>query len=144
MREKLAKLDGSRRRFQGTVDRFGQKAGWNHPLVTVMLKDVSDCATHKIVTDHLWFTMHKRFASLNLVVGDVVSFDARVMEYEKGYRGRRDFDDVSPVQTDYRLSFPTKLVKVKSATQLTTPLEQKSVSQTLYLDPNKASLQDWF
>jgi hypothetical protein len=119
------------------------KAGWKHSLVTVMLKDVSDCATQKIVTDHLWFTLHTRFASLDLVVGDMVSFDARVTKYEKGYRGRRDFDDTPPVEIDYRLSFPTKLVKIKSATpSLTTPLEQKPavVNEACC----QASLQGWF
>lgn len=143
MREELAKLDGSRRRFQGAVDRFGVKAGWKHSLVTVMLKDVSDCATHKIVTDHLWFTLHTRFASLDLVVGDVVSFDARVTKYEKGYRGRRDFDDAPPVEIDYRLSFPTKIIKATppNALQLTAPPEQSIVVRREAC--SQATLNDW-
>jgi hypothetical protein len=141
VREALAKLHGSRRRFQGTVDRFGQKAGWKYTLTTVMLKDVSDCASQKVVTDHLWFTLLKRFESLNLIIGDVISFDARVTKYLKGYQGRRDDDYVKPMEVDYRLSFPTKLVKVESATplQLTIPLEQKSIVASCC----QADLQRW-
>lgn len=120
MREELAKLYGARRRFQGTVDRFGVKAGWKYPLTTVMLKNVSDCMTKKIVTDHLWFVLHKRFASLDLGIGDVVSFDARVTKYLKGYLGRRHDEDEDAwaermPQEDYRLSFPTKLAVMERA-----------------------------
>jgi hypothetical protein len=129
VREQLAKVYGIRGHFQGVVDRFGVKAGWKHSLTTVMLRDVSDCTTKKVVTDHLWFVVHKQFASLNLAAGDVVSFDARVTKYLKGYQGRRNEDDYDrkPVEIDYRLSFPTKMKKIKSATtQITTPLPEQS------------------
>jgi len=114
MREELAKLHGKRRRFQGVFVRFGQKSGYKYPLTTILLKDVVDVASGKLVTDHLWFTMGKQFEALELKEGDVVHFNARVTEYEKGYRGRQDEDDYDykPVQIDYRLSFPTQFMKV--------------------------------
>jgi len=120
MREELAKLHGKRRRFQGIFVRFGQKAGYKYPLTTILLKDVVDIASGKLVTDHLWFTMGKQFEALDLKEGDVVRFNARVIEYEKGYRGRQDEDayDYKPVQIDYRLSNPTQFIKMpKPASQ---------------------------
>lgn len=117
MREDLAKLCGVRRRFEGVFERFGKKTGYKEILTTILLRDVKDVSSGKIVTDHLWFTMGKRFEALRLVKGDVVRFTARVTEYEKGYKGRRnedDYDDYDskPVEVDYRLSFPTKFVKM--------------------------------
>jgi hypothetical protein len=115
MREKLEKLNGARRRFQGVFVRFGKKAGYRDVLTTILLRDVVDLSSKKVVTDHLWFTMGKQFERLGLKEGDIVRFDARVTEYEKGYKGRRDdedFDDFKPLERDYRLSFPTKFVKV--------------------------------
>jgi hypothetical protein len=113
VREELAKIAGQRRRFEAVFDRFGQKAGWKGTLTTILLTDVRDLVSGKVVTDHLWFTDGKRFQSLQLQPGDHVRFEARVTEYLKGYRGRQDEDDpdYKPVQTDFRLSFPTKMMK---------------------------------
>lgn len=117
MRQELAKIAGCRRCFQGVFVRFGTKAGFKHPLTTVLLKDIVDIAAGKVVTDHAWFTMGKRMAELNLKEGDVVRFEARVTQYLKGYRGHRhedDFEgDYKPLEYDYRLSFPTKVVKLQ-------------------------------
>lgn len=117
LRAELARLCGVRRRFEGIFVRFGQKSGYKAVLTTILLLDVKDVATHKVVCDHLWFTMGKGFESLKLVKGDVVRFDARVTEYEKGYKGRQGEDDYDckPVEIDFRLSYPTKFVKVSDA-----------------------------
>ena len=114
MREQLAKLHGARRRFQGIFVRFGTKSGYKGPLTTILLKDVVDVASSKLVSDHLWFTMGKQFEGLDLKEGDVVRFNARVTEYEKGYKGRQDEDayNYKPIQRDYRLSFPTQFIKM--------------------------------
>jgi len=117
MREKLARMDGVRRRFQGVFVRCGTKSGYKGVLTTILLKDVTLVGSGQIVTDHIWFTMGKRFERLDLQEGDVVRFDARVSEYLKGYRGRRRYDDWNeskPLEYDYRLSYPTKLVKVSA------------------------------
>jgi hypothetical protein len=113
MREELAKIHGCRRLFEGVFDRFGVKSGYKGPLKTVCLLNIHDVVARKVVTDHLWFTMGKRFDRLNLQKGDVVRFEARVTIYEKGYRRRQDEDDFDykPLEYDYRLSFPTKIMK---------------------------------
>lgn len=108
MRKELKKQLGKRGSYTGTVSRFGTKTNWNGlPEPTVLLVDVKD-STGKIVCDHLWFKVGKRIQSLSLNIGNVVSFEARVTEYEKGYKGYRD-DVYSEVSIDYRLSNPTKL-----------------------------------
>jgi hypothetical protein len=112
MREELEKFHGERRRFQGEFIRYGQKRGWKHPLTTIVLRNVIDVKTGRIVTDHLWFTQGKQFERLYLEPGDIVSFTARVTKYLKGYQGRRDeYDDRPPVEIDCRLSYPAKLEK---------------------------------
>jgi hypothetical protein len=121
LRDELAKIHGVRREFQGIFDRYGTKSGWKGLVRTILLLDVEDCLTHKIVTDHLWFNETKGFAANQLQQGDVVRFHARVTRYVKGYRGRRDedFDDRPPVELDYRLSFPTKLTLLPRVHQST-------------------------
>lgn len=109
----MSKFAGQRRRFKGVFERFGQKSGYKGLEVTMLLKDVVDVRTNRTVTDHLWFTVGKRFKSLNLKEGDVVHFDARVTAYIKGYRGRRGEDVDNPLERDWRLSFPTKVKKEK-------------------------------
>lgn len=111
MREELAKRKGKRERFQGTFSRFGVKAGWKRPLRTMLITSVVEISTGKEVTDHLWFTVGKRFDALDLKEGDVVRFDARVTSYQKGYMGHKELDEIVVPQTDYRLSFPSKVEK---------------------------------
>ena len=134
MRKALKQLNGERRRFSGTFVRTGQKPGWKgSALTTILLKDIKD-ANGRIVSDHLWFNLTKEF-DLALKEGDVISFDARVKLYYKGYRGYREDVD-KPVEMDFKLSHPTKVVRVE---------EQKSVWHLLkhdhevYCGENKAN-----
>lgn len=110
MRKKLSNMSGERRRFCGWFVRYGTKPAYRGPdLRTVLLADVTDVVSGEVVTDHLWFNLTKGFAALGeLGEGDIVSFDARVTGYQKGYRGRRD-DVYKPVERDYRLERPTKI-----------------------------------
>ncbi len=66
----------------------------------------------RVVSDHVWFTVTKGFAKLGLQVGDVVTFDARVGPYIKGYEGYREDVYDKPVEQDYKLVYPTRLRKV--------------------------------
>lgn len=111
MRTTLATREGERARFHGTFERFGTKRGWQGAtLQTVLLKDIHD-ATGQRVCDHLWCNLTRAFAALDLHPGDLVQFDARVREYVKGYFGRRD-EVWKPAEVDYKLSHPTRVVKV--------------------------------
>ena len=104
----IMQLNGVRRRFTGTFVRMGTKHGWKGCVEnTILLKDIKD-SFGKIVCDHLWFNLTKEFGSLTLKEGTVVSFDARVKSYYKGYQGYREDVD-KPVEMDFKLSHPTKV-----------------------------------
>ncbi|HXS93158.1 MAG TPA: hypothetical protein VN736_01065 [Candidatus Limnocylindrales bacterium] len=108
MRKALEQMYGQRKRFFGVFERCGRKPayrGWgsagNGNDETVLLRDIRD-ESGRMVTDHLWFRLTVKFGELFLVPGEVISFDARVDGYTKGY-GRDDYD--------YKLSRPTKVVE---------------------------------
>jgi hypothetical protein len=109
VRKELAKIDGERCSFQGVFVRYGLKSGWKgNQERTVLLRDIRGAAGY-VVTDHLWFNLTKGFQGLGeLAEGDVILFDARVKEYEKGYKGRRE-DVYAPIELDYKLSHPTRI-----------------------------------
>lgn len=111
MRKALGKRAGERIKVYAKVSRFGKKSAYRGvPLETVCLVNLRD-EQGKWLCDHLWLTVGKQIADLRLKEEDEICFFARVMEYTKGYFGRRA--DVSvPVQTDYKLSHPTKFAKI--------------------------------
>ena len=112
MRHALQALEEVRATFTGTFERFGSKRGWQgREDKTVLLRGIVDTAGNA-VCDHLWFNHTVAFARLRLQPGDVVTFDARVKEYVKGYFGRRD-EVYRPVEVDYKLSHPTRVRKVQ-------------------------------
>lgn len=111
MRENLMVKENERLKFTGVVERFGTKNGYMGEEPTILLLDVKDDEGN-VVTEHLWFNLTKGFEKLNLLQGDKVQFVARVKEYTKGYRGYRD-DVYKPIERDYKLSHPTKVIKLK-------------------------------
>ena len=120
MRKKLSELENQRKKFTGTFERFGFKKAYRGPdLQTVLLKGVRD-EYGKLLTDHLWFNFTKGFERLRLKKGDIVSFEARVKEYVKGYMGRRDDIYDKPIEYDYKLDRPTKVAKIGNAASLQT------------------------
>lgn len=148
MRSVLAKLHGVRRRFQGVFVRFGKKSGYKDVLTTtILLKDIADVASGKIVADHLWFTMGKGFEKLDLSDGDIIRFDARVTEYIKGYQGRQDEDDYDykPIEHDFRLSFPTKFAKFtrQKLTECYDPVELFNKAEKFVRENGFAREVDW-
>lgn len=95
------------------VGNFGNKKNWHgYYEQTVCFINLEDKVGNKLC-EHLWFTIRKRIAALNLEVGDKVEFEATVKSYLKGYKGRRDDVHDKPLQRDYKLSNPTKMVKLK-------------------------------
>ena len=109
MREGLKAMENARSKFTGIFVRYGVKPAYKGPPIeTLLFRDVRD-QTGKLVTDHIWFTTTKGFDVYKFNDGDVVSFDARVKEYWKGYRGRRGDDGYSQVTKDYKLSHPNKI-----------------------------------
>ncbi len=106
---KILKDKGNEKRYTytGTFVREGRKNGYKGTERTLLFKNVKD-SEGNLITEHLWFNYTKGFEKANLNEGDIVEFSARVSEYEKGYKGRR-WDVYKPIETDYKLSYPTKI-----------------------------------
>jgi hypothetical protein len=111
-RSKLAHVGTKERHtYTATFTRFGSKHAYRgDDIKTLLLSDVR--LNGQIVTDHLWFTCGVTWERLDLQPNDLVQFDARVSQYEKGYKGHRE-DVFAPVLTDYRLERPTRVRKIE-------------------------------
>ena len=103
-----------RHRFRGRGGRFGSRNTRNGPVPTILLKDIEEVDTGKIVTDHLWFNSIKAFREVEPREGDILEFDARVTRYVKGYYEHDRYGErtVNHTKADYHLSFPTNIVNV--------------------------------
>lgn len=111
MRTKLKAYRETRGTFTGIYERDGFKNGWLGMDRTLLLKDIKD-KDGNILCDHLWFNFTKGFQKAGpFQKGDVIQFDGRCAEYEKGYKGWRE-DVFCPISTDYKLSYPTKIKKI--------------------------------
>ena len=109
MRKQLREFNGERMRFTAIVKRFGEKSAFRGPpLATILLTNVCIVESGQQVTDHLWFTKGKSWDACT--EGCTVEFDARVTTYIKGYKGRRDDVFDAPVEMDYKLERPTRVV----------------------------------
>jgi len=136
MREKLKVLDKQRIVVFAEVSSFGNKIPYRgKPIETICFCNVKD-KKGNFLCDHIWFSVGKQMRKLDLEIGDKVSFTARVKEYEKGYKGRRE-DVYKPIETDYRLTNPTNISKrisepQKDAIPFEEPIEK--YSGLLFLD----------
>lgn len=113
MREKLRQINNVRATFRAIVVRFGTRTSYGHTKQTLLVQDVRD-QMDRVLTDHVWFLCGKWSECLK--EGDEIQFAARVRQYKKGYRGRRDDIDAPPPSIDYRLSHPTKVRKINPVT----------------------------
>ena len=102
-----------RHTFRGTFVREGTKPGYRGPERTLLLRDVIEVTSRKVVAEHLWFNFTKGFQVIEpLAEDDVIQFDARVSQYERGYQGHNWERAIeNPVETDYKLSRPTRISK---------------------------------
>ncbi len=109
MRSALKKDSGVRKRFRGIFVRIGRKMNYRgYSENTLLLKDITDLATGKRVSGHLWFSYTKGFEALGtLPEGAVIEFDARSKEYTKGYANKAL--GVNNKKKDYKLSNPTNI-----------------------------------
>jgi hypothetical protein len=111
MRKELKKMDDQRDVFTGIFKKYGIKSNYKAPSTdTLLLVNIRD-GQGAFITDHLWFNLTKGFEKLGaLKEGDQVRFEARVKKYKKGYINRKIGVDQSSL--DYKLSHPTKMVKI--------------------------------
>ena len=87
MRNELKRLGNKQRySFIGQFERVGYKNSYRTFAPTLLLKNVKLAETGQLITDHLWFNYTKGFLKLGeLQKDDLITFDARVDDYYKGY-----------------------------------------------------------
>lgn len=112
MRRELASQEGQRKKFTATFTRLGKKTNYQgYSEETILLNNVTDAETGKVVTGHLWFSYTKGFQDARIAEGDIIEFEARVKEYQKGYVNRQY--GINNRKQDYKLSHPTRIKVVK-------------------------------
>jgi hypothetical protein len=112
VRKKLAEDVGLRKRFSAEVERFGKKINFKgYSEETILLKNIQDVESKKIVADHLWFTFSLAFQKAKITEGCTVEFDARVKDYKKGYVNKKI--GINNRKKDFKLSHPTKITVLK-------------------------------
>jgi hypothetical protein len=110
MRKELAAENGSRKKFKAVFIRVGKKVNYKgYSEETILLKNVVDLETNRVVADHVWFGYTQGFIKALISVGDNVEFEARVKEYRKGYVNKKY--KINSSTTDFKLSNPTKIKK---------------------------------
>jgi hypothetical protein len=123
MRTALKKIDTERSSFTGTFSKYGQKTNYKGPSTdTILLVQITD-SEGTFICDHLWFNLTKGFENIGtLKRGDRIQFDARVKKYKKGFVSRQM--GIDQRKTDYKLSHPTKIVKLANRQSGQSPIRQ--------------------
>lgn len=71
----------ARKTYRGTYQRTGKKHGKQHGA-TLLLTDIHQKGSGKILTNHLWLNYTREFAKLDeLIPGDIIEFDGRIDTY---------------------------------------------------------------
>jgi hypothetical protein len=108
MRKALQKDEGERKKFYAVFERLGKKTSYlGYSEETILLKNIVDAASNRIVSDHLWFTYSKAFQVANIQQGGEIEFEARIKKYNKGYVNKKY--GINELKTDFKLSNPTKI-----------------------------------
>lgn len=112
-RKPLEAKAGGRIRVTDVYVRAGDRRDTGAHHGTVLVRDVRDAESGALLADHLWFNRGEVWRHAGLVAGDVISFQARPIEYRTGYRGpNRVRQALEPARRDYRLTPPEGLVVV--------------------------------
>lgn len=100
-------------RYTGTFVRYGCLHKYGIRLTTVLIRNIK--SNNELVADHQWFKIDQGFDQLLLQSGDVVSFDADVAAYIKGYKGKnKQLKKEKNIELDYRLTNITNVSVIKN------------------------------
>lgn len=118
MRSELKALGNNRRyTFIATFERYGsRKIQFScYPMTTMLFRNIICKANGKQVADHIWFNCGKNFTMIgDFTKGDMIQFDARVDDYEKGYKGMRAMElGYEDIEKDWKLCRPTNIKKIQ-------------------------------
>ena len=115
-RKPLEAKAGGHVRVTAVYVRAGARRDTGSPHSSVLVRDVRDAETAALLTDHLWFNRGKVWRQAGLVRGDVVSFQARPIEYRTGYWGPGKIRQVlEPARREYCLTPPEGLIVIARA-----------------------------
>lgn len=115
MREKLADLKNTRKTYTAFFERYGvRKLFGKFEALTLLFSDIKN-SDNELMSQHIWLNSNKSFEKINFVRGDIVQFEARVIEYEKGYRRYKGNDPKLKqyVIKDFKLAYPSKVKVLK-------------------------------
>jgi hypothetical protein len=108
MRTTLSKNEGERKTFRATFVRLGKKKSFKgYSEDTILFQNIIDIVDNQRVTDHVWFTYTKTFEDAAIRDGDIITFDARIKRYTKGYINKAL--NLKKQTTDFKLSHPTNV-----------------------------------
>ena len=97
--------------------RTGARKAGSRIYPTILLRDVREVGSGERLADHLWFNQGSGWLKVCLVPGDVVTFEARVIEYHTGYWGPNwARQSLEPARCDFRLTPPSGLSVVRHST----------------------------
>lgn len=108
VRTKLERIDDERDSFYGVFKRCGRASNGK---LTVLMTDIRN-KHGNLVADHIWFNLTKGFKDIGFMSpGEMLRFDARVRQYEKGYKGQKDevLARNGGIKQDYKLSHPSQI-----------------------------------
>jgi len=113
MRINLEGLEGKRFPFTAIFWQYGFFRSARGVGRTILLRFVRNM-DGKILSDHMWINYTPSFDAVGeFQQGDIVSFDASVGKYIKGYFGERIEDRINhPAREDYRLKYPHTVKKI--------------------------------
>ena len=107
MRHGLKNNVGERKKFRAVFVRMGKKTGFKgYSEETILLTNVTDTETGRLVTDHVWLNLTESFLAAGAKEGMTIEFEARIKEYAKGYVNKRYKIDLQ--KKDFKLSHPKK------------------------------------
>lgn len=88
MRKGLRNPDKEWHTYTAKIERFSSKRKNGNNMKTMLVTNTRDRdENNKIVTEHLWLTLGKKFENLNLKEGDLIQFDALASTYENSFVG---------------------------------------------------------
>lgn len=147
----------SRRTYTGIFVRTCLVTAWSKRNICktedkILLKDITDVETGRILTDYLWFNLTKGFSEANPKEGDILQFNARTQELKhiKRYWGHRG-KYYPPPSVNWKLSRPTKIINLSKMKRTTIPTEPtgaqsafiKEIADTLNISyPNLTSVYE--
>ena len=89
----FTKYIGQSRMFKGYVSKKGNRKLYHGKISeTVLLENIVDLESGTLFRDHLWFELVPEFKKMNLVVEDMITFEATITTYMKGYMGKNSIN----------------------------------------------------